>query len=855
MAKQSELVPSFVDYGGLDLRSHDIDRKPRFAKDVENIELSDNNSLTCRPGQYALGLDHGGGGVKTYVRQASDKSVVEEVIGIDSNLWRRKAITLSITYSGIEENVSFSLIPVLNDDDTYTFHAYLEEGSATVLDEDLGVGINELTPVAISALITAINGVTGFAATYTGSNTTPAAFLVPTLSEPLQASVAVQVTSGMYWEQVYCPTSTPFSAFWANVNRDDFENACLFNNNNLLFIATGSGKLYKYDGLSTYAAGMPTPSGLAVASNGAGVLTGTYRYSVTFEFYDYTGNNIEGPEADEVSLSLSSNTAQCTIPTVPTSSGHLTSFGYANNAGTQTGTTLTLDDGSGGAHTLQVGMTAFFRDNAGTLQELEITARTSTSITVGTSVTIANNQAISANLRINLWRNKIGDFNKYLVRSFANRPEVSSFTYDDNIADADLGVRYTPPSGGHFMPREDIKYLTAFQNLLIMSDGNSSQVYVSDLDGPEYRNDGFDYILLRSKSNQPVSGLGANREVLAIFKSGEQGETHVVQGDLASGNIRPELASDSIGCDAHATICDIGSSLWFYSKNNGVQRIESAQKPQELSYRIVTAFRGIQTNEEQMLVHKRATAVNVARRSQYVLWIPCESETGSDLYANSNSMAYVADYRAQEEPDNDYDKDGRLRASRPKIRWWIWSGLNMAGGSDVFAGDLYWVDRRYSTDLSQFQYTHCKLNLDGDETDYSDFGQPYDVRYEAGWDDLNDPDTDKKFISVSIYSFDERSSPSFNFTCSTQLNFKNDQTHSEKEFTSDTGGTSGGWGEGPWGDFPWGEEEDNRRLFPLLLTRARSIKLVIVAAVWKFRPVVSGWVIKAVPAYTQGQKK
>jgi hypothetical protein len=97
--------------------------------------------------------------------------------------------------------------------------------------------------------------------------------------------------------------------------------------------------------------------------------------------------------------------------------------------------------------------------------------------------------------------------------------------------------------------------------------------------------------------------------------------------------------------------------------------------------------------------------------------------------------------------------------------------------------------------------------------------------------------------------------PSFNFTCSTQLNFKNDQTHSEKEFTSDTGGTSGGWGEGPWGDFPWGEEEDNRRLFPLLLTRARSIKLVIVAAVWKFRPVVSGWVIKAVPAYTQGQKK
>lgn len=855
MAEKAQLIDTFAEFGGLDLRSHDVNRKPRFARDCLNAELTDNNSMAARPGSGALTLHQGMGGIVNYIRNNSDRSVTEEIIGIDSDLYRARESTLLVAYNGAEENPAVAIMPTLNDDGSYSLHFFLYINDEELLDIDLGTGLDEGGPTTLAELMTEINSTTDFNSQLLGDETVPAGFLSPCLSTPIDGSNLTEIANGFYWEKIYCPTGTPFQTFYTDIFEESFENACMLPHNDVLYIATGKNKLYKYDGVSCYAAGMPDPAVISLAQGAAGALTGTYTYSITYEQIDARGNVVEGNQSDDVSITIAAKKVTVTIPCITTSTEFLISLAYANNGGTQTGTIITVDNGAGGAGTLQIGQTAFFRDNAGALQELEIFDVTATTIQLSDSVTIANNEPISANLRINLWRNKQGDPSKYLVRTFANRADTASFNYTDEAADSALGEEYSQPAGGHSLPRENLKYLTVFQNQMASSDGNASQFFVHDLDGPEYRFDGFDYILLRTKSNHPVTGLGANREVLAIFKTNE---THALQGDLSTGNIRVELVSSAVGCDSFHTIQDVDSSLWFYSGKNGVQRLVAATVPQDLSYRVLPAFKKKEFDTEVQYVHKRAVACTFEAKQQYILYLPCLTDDIEDTgtrYPNDNSRVFVADYRSQEEEDNDYDKDGRLIASRPKIRWFKWNNLNMIGGIIVYEENLFWMQWRFSVSFNDVQFTLMRQLNRQDETDYTDVCGTYEYLYEAGWDDLNEPDLEKKFISATVYSFDENSGPAFNVYVHNEVDFRNDVVLSKKLLTSNQGGFGSGWGDFAWGDVSWGSLEENRRIFPLKNFHARAIKLVYSATVFMTRPVVSGWIVQAVPAFMPKQRK
>lgn len=72
---------------------------------------------------------------------------------------------------------------------------------------------------------------------------------------------------------------------------------------------------YKYDGIAAYRSGLPQPKRLARALNGAGVLTGDYRYKVMFDMYDGQGNLIESQPSEATdTLTTAAQQIRLTIP-------------------------------------------------------------------------------------------------------------------------------------------------------------------------------------------------------------------------------------------------------------------------------------------------------------------------------------------------------------------------------------------------------------------------------------------------------------------------------------------------------------------------------------------------------------
>lgn len=839
---ESALIENFSEFGGADYRSNDKTRKPRFAKDSHNVEYLKNNSITCRKGSKGRASSQGGGGTRTYVQTDSSGTTTEEVITIDEELYRLVEGSFTITYSGASTDPSFALIPVL-DGSTYEFQASCYEGTTETLNVSLGTGIDEASPVTVGDLVTAINALADFACVATGTTTGPAAFIGNIAGSAIGSGLTV---SFEYWEQVYCPTSTPFDTFWADVNTDAFENATLFNHNNLLFIASHHHELYKYDGNSCYRAGMPAATTLAVSAVAGAGPTGTFYWFITYEQVDAVGNIVEGDQSNEVTVALVAQAGRVVMPTIQTSSEFLTSCAYANNGGTETGTTLTVDN-----NTLQVGQTAFFRDNGGTLQERLITARTATSITIeGAAVTIANNAVISANLRINLWRNVNGGSDKYLVRTFANDSVAASITYDDITSDASLAANavYETPIVGHGLPPANMKYITAYQNSLILAD-HSNDAWYSDPDGPEYFND---YFTIRSKSNERVRGVGSNKELLAVFKSNE---AHVVIGDLPAARYRNELLADAIGCDSHHSIVDVDGSLWFYSGKFGMRRIVSVGLPEDVSYRILPVITSPTGDSASELVHKRAVSVYLPLLQLILFYVPTETAHGSEIVPNVNSKVFAADVREQFDEDVDYDEQGRAMKRVPRVRWWVWGELNMAGGATVYDDKLVWTERRYGENVAGVEYSLCG-RLEGNESyDYCDHARPIDWQYEAGWMDLGKSDLLKKFIKFILYSFPEGVAPYFSITSETELDYFNGDAHSRKEIVFGEAGSTGGWGNWSWDTIPWGEGVSPKKRFPLLPTRAFVVKLKLYANVFLQQPVISGWTLEAVPVYKMKAKQ
>lgn len=846
---KSLLKKNFGEWGGVDLRSTAKTRQPKFAENAINCSPVYEHSFACRGGIKGYASDKGGGGLCRHVYIDFYGVKQEELLAIDENLHRLTQGIVTITYSGS----AAASIYIGPDSDVLEerFVCKLFEDEVEVFSQDLGTGINEGTPYTLASLISAIDALANFGCTATGTTTGPAAFL-PNTSDGI--GVGGLDIPHQYWTQIYSPVSDPFSVFWSFRNAADWQTADMMGHANRLFIATGYNKLYKYDGVSCFAAGMPEASNFQSTITSGGSLSepNSYYSFITYEQADAVERIVEGNPSNTTSVTSSSGNQQIThtIPYIQPSSGFLTSCAIV--AGAQVGViTINVDDGSGGPHTIQVGQTVYFKDSLGNPQERLVVLRTNSTITLsGLFTSVADNEVISANLVINLWRNRAGGAIPYLVATFANNSFATDFTYVDNIADSDLLIEYEEPAEGHDLPPENLRYLTAFQNGLMGASIINDEVGYSDPDGPEYWPLSF---VVRSKDNGPITGLGANREIALVFK---ETEVHALVGSLPESKFRVEKLVDDIGCSSHKSILDVDGTLWFYSKKHGIRRIISTVQSEEVSFRVFPAIIQVPRSNESTTVHNRVMAIDNPNTQQAIYFFPRESANGSDLYPNENSFFLVADYAEQRDNDNIYDAQGRLVQVTPKVRWWPWNNFDIAGGIALFQDKLVFTQRLLNEPNGVLEYP-LSIQLATDTlTDYCDHAKAIPWAYYGGWEDFEEPDVLKKWTKAVIYSFSDALSSSFTVETQLNLGFVPEIIKSLKNisFGIDGGGGSG-WGYPAWGEFPWGAVEDNSQLFTFIPSRSASARLAFSSNVYLECPLISGWDIECVPVFDSKIKK
>lgn len=792
---------------------------------MRNAEYTDQGSINKRVGFQTHAKTAGGFGLWTYQKADPITGVVTpEVVTVDQNLWRQKQATLNVTYSGGNPSCQLS---IYLDAVTQTYKCQIIEGTTEVLNFDLGVGFDEVTPVTLADLDTQISALVGFAATVTGDNTTPAAFLKIVRSFDLSAATGGAYAGvAKYWEQVYCPISNPLALYYANRNNSDSENVSSVQTQNTIYFATGFTECFKYDGQSFYRAGLPNPDVPTVALVAGAVTGSNYRHVTQYIYYDKAGNIIEGNYATSASnVNAAANSFDVTVSNISNTSGFNTNCAIVN--GIQAGVnTITVFN----TNTLQVGDTAYFFDGvSASYVERNITARTATSITIaGAAVNVANNAVISANLRIGIYRSKTSGTTPtifYLVAEIPNNSFAATQVFNDNITDTNLGRLFLSPATDRSPPPKG-RYVQQWNGIGMMAGipDDPAALAFSDVDGFEYFPNDTNRLLIEPGNGDVISGIAPNNEVFDVFG---QSSFSVITGDITTGQIRVETKSRDLGCSSHASITEIDGALMWLS-DQGPRYSQGGQVPLPVgqvtnedraptSSRIDPEFDNKGKTPDQLLQLKRAVGFNDSSRQRWILYVPCEETTAGELHPNEFSKVYV------------YDK--------VRDAWLIWNNLNMASGMAIVGMEFYFQERRYSDFLNAVESKlYRRLNLI-DEWDYADNTNPVNLDYSPQWEFLGEPSVLKKATKVKIFSIEDQNTGPFTVVVDQEINFQKDT--SATTFSIEM--LSGGYGINAYGNDAYGDPSDGSRFHTLNRDRTFSSRTRFKNEELHENVVISGW--------------
>lgn len=790
-----ELKKLYRNHYGLDLKSSDLDRPDHFASDLLNAQYRSDGSLEKRRGFQAVAQSEGGHGlfVYNYIDPVTAKTT-QELISIAQRPYKLQEATIALTYTGLAAS---GAIKFFFDVTTSEYKCQILEGTTPVLDLSLGKGFDESPIVLLSDLKTAIDAISGFSLAITGPTTVPAAFI-----EVIRGFDYTQesfTATASYWSQINTTVTSPFAGSETNKNDSDFENATAVQLNGVFYISNGYDELQKYDGQTCYRAGLPTGSLISAADSGSGsgVNVGAHRYKVVYAQLDNANNLIESQPSSFVSVTLASaRNVNVTVGNILNGSGFNTNCGVV--VGLQTSvTTITVDDGASGAHTLRVGDTAYFFDGvSSSYVTRRITATTATTITIeGAAVTVADNAVISNNLRIGIYRTVAGGTLVYnFVEEIPNNAFSANQVFLDTIADASLGFQLVEPIIGKersLPPRG--KYVSAIYNQLVIA-GNfelANNVYYSDVTSPEHF-PGLNFVRCQSKNGDTISGVAQSNEVLAVF---ERNAMHIISGDFTNDNIRQDIISQQIGCVAHATIQQVEQSLFFLS-DKGIYETVSGQLPRERSARIEPLFDQRETLQDILKYKfKRAIGVVDRLRERYLLFLPTESTAGSNVYTNDNYLIVVDDFSHNTELDD---------VARVYLKWRI-AGTNPAGGFVVFNNKLHFVERRLSASTTFVEHIlYRELSLD-DPYDYMDNTEPVDFLYKTAWYTGGEPSVFKRWTRLKLFAIpgEEATAGGSDITIQTEADYVADLVRNE--VTVDLSASGLGYGNNPYGIAPYGD--------------------------------------------------
>lgn len=815
---QKQIKKNFNNFRGRDTRSSDLVRDINSAIEFQNARVVQEDSCVSREGFHTRGNEAQYKGLYTYrYSDAESGETIEEQISLSSELYRKKDTTFTISYAGAGTTVTFNHALDIT---TSTYQVDIEVDDVNVYSGDVGTG-NEVSPVTLANLKTAIDAVANFSCVISGDTAVPAAFMPILLEDGFTAGAPDTYVITVYnWEQMSTLTNADFTEYSNAYVEDYWEQASVVNVNDCLYIAHGYGYLYKYDGQNVYRAGMPVADTDPTASiAGTGFTDTSIKYIYLYKQVDNQGNEIFGVESDASNtVSPADDTVTLTVANILAADEFNTGCAIVN--GLQTGvTTITVD----ASHTFKIGDTAYFYDGVSAAYvERVISAVAATTITIaGANVNVTDNLIISNNLRIVIYRTTNSGNLYYKVAEIPNDSFNATQNYADALAIASLGTQYVAPINDRDPLEIFPKYLCVHQGLLVAA-GDPSEPntwFYSSGEGPEYFPALSNFEDVRNTSGGGIKGLGSDQEFLII---GTNRNLFVFSGDLESGSGRLEKINEGhMGFACHNSIVDIGKGIIFLGRS-GFWLIQNGYNLIEIGEPINSDFTNIDGySDSQLPILKRAVATHFDETDEYICFIPAESGSGSSRCSNTSSVVHVFNI----------DRNA----------WGTWTGLNMGGGVTIYDDNIFFQSCREDASLT-VTGNLWERNCDGRLEDYADHEIPIDFRLGAQWMDDLEPSVFKVWLWLKVYNLLRNLlAATFTLTVTVERDFQRGLPWFMFDLDFGSGSSSVGYGFFPWGESLWGTPTVDSNKMKLRSGKAQSIRYIFTNAVLNQKVALSAW--------------
>ena len=764
--------------GGLGCGVHD---HPINGKEILSID-KDGNLYKVEEGTFTLKFNANSNSQYITVQVKVDPDSVSDPQECDFDPYE------TIEFCDLQQSLEYLPFLEAEPDDQYPNYSgdrilfeIVDNAGNELLSASLGKGFCEYFPFTVRDLITRISVIVPVIAgqqvlvtDFSGNLDNPAA-VIPLTDIITLGNGSETVFKFKYWVPVNSTVTQSFQGLASRVNQDDFQNAVFESYAETTYIASAFDHIRKYDGQTVYRAGMPrggTPE--ATVNPIAGVLNGTFYYAISYEQLDFTGRIVEG-QLSEISESVSPANEQVSlvIPTIIEGSGFNTDSAIISSDQVNV-STISVN----AVNTIKVGDNAYFLNSSGDEVTREVIEATANSITIdGNAVSVSSGQAISNNLKINIYRREdlTGIFQ--LIKTIPNDAKNPTLTFVDNIA-TPIRDYINPTFSDDREPNLPPKtaYIKMYNNVMIFSGDpvNDDFVWFSEPENVEYVDTAFNNFIVPS-NNDDVTGLGVAGGSLVVFK--EQ-SIYTAVGDVVNADFSVDSVSpgSNIGCISHHTIKSVGELLYFLHTNgvysmseNSLYPTDEFGKPVPISFAIDDFFRKEPLRADSKRVFKRATAINYVKDSQYLLFIPSEDPPelfSGNKYANKNSSTLCYDYFGK--------------------NWFYWSNWNAAGGFFSLNDDLYFQNRS-KISSGDFYSNLYRQNRNYRIIDFVDHVSPIRVTIKSSWEDLNSPRVRKKFIRA-ILLFDDLDrilqDPEFSLCFRTFLNWSYKNAHTQAEITT-----------------------------------------------------------------------
>lgn len=231
-----------------------------------------------------------------------------------------------------------------------------------------------------------------------------------------------------------------------------------------------------------------------------------------------------------------------------------------------------------------------------------------------------------------------------------------------------------------------------------------------------------------------VRGIGSNKEALFVFKSRGMG---YLTGELATGDIVKEILETDIGATCHKGISSVEGSLLFLDEIGGFYSVIAGRLPQYLGYAISDNIKNnSQKPRNQFLNLRRAVSTEHTLYNWYICYVPAGKQEDGETQAFPDptvySKAFVYDYA---------DTRGKIRNA-----WYVWQGINAAGGI-LSSDDVLYISQK-STSAKHL----WKMKTTGSKYDMCDHTTAIEFLYKGAFLHYGFPTIDKHWVGCIISS-------------------------------------------------------------------------------------------------------